>query len=160
MEELYRQILSICYGMWLRRWYAVGVAWLVALIGWGVVATMPDKYESFARIYVDADPLLTPLMKGMIIDVDIDEQILLMQRTLTSRPNLEKVVRMTDLDLTVETDLQKEALLVRLESNIFVTSQGGSLVRVAYEHTDPQLAKRVVQALMTIFVETNLGRSR
>ena len=160
MEELYRQILSILYGMWLRRWYAIGVAWLVALVGWGYVATMPDKYESFARIYVDTKPLLTPLMRGMTVDTNIGEQILVMQRTLTSRPNLEKVVRMTDLDLTVESDLEKESLLSGLESNIAVTSQGGSLVRVAYENTDPQRAKRVVQALMTIFVETNLGRSR
>lgn len=160
MEDLYRQLISVLYGMWQRRWYAVAVAWFFCLAGWGAVATLPDQYESYARIYIDTDPMLRPLMRGISVDVNVMSQIEVMQRTLKSRPNLSKVVRMTDLDLTVQNERQMEALLTGLEKNVEVASQGGNLVRVAYENSDPQLAKRVVQALMTIFVETNLGRSR
>jgi len=160
MEELYRQIWVILHSMWRYRWYAVAVTWSLCVTGWGLVATMPDKFESFARIYIDTDPMLKPLLKGISVDVDIQRQINVMKQTLTSRPNLEKVVRMTDLDLTVSSAHEMEGLIEKLTASIRVGSEGGELVRVAYEDKDPQMAKRVVQALMTIFVESNLGRSR
>ncbi len=160
MEELYRQIWTVLHSMWRYRWYAVAVTWSLSVAGWGLVATMPDKYESFARIYVDTDPMLKPLLKGISVDVNIQRQINVMQRTLSSRPNLEKVIRMTDLDLSVSSAREMESLIEKLASNITVTAEGGELVRVSYLDKDPQMAKRVVQALMTIFVESNLGRSR
>jgi len=121
---------------------------------------MPDKYESFARVFVDTDPLLKPLMKGMTPNVDVRRQIEVMKRILVSRPNLEKVMRMTDLDLTVDTPETTEKLLKSLEERLVVQSQGFNLVRIAFDDTDPQLAKNIVQAVVSIFIENNLGRNR
>jgi len=146
--------------MWQRRWYALATAWAVTLVGWGLVATIPDKYESSARVYVDTDTLLRPLMRGLAIDVDVMQQISFMQRTLLSRPNLEKIARMTDMDLKVTTDLQMDQLIRKLSGGIRISSQGGNLFRVSYEDENPQLARRVVQSLLTIFVEGNLGANR
>jgi len=160
MNELYRQLIVILHSMWQRRWYALATAWAVTLIGWGLVATIPDKYESSARVYVDTDTLLRPLMRGLAIDIDVMQQISFMQRTLLSRPNMEKVARMTDMDLTVTTDLGMDRLIRKLSDGIRISSQGGNLFRVSYEDENPQLARRVVQALLTIFVEGNLGANR
>jgi polysaccharide chain length determinant protein (PEP-CTERM system associated) len=160
MNEIYQQILAILHGMWRRRWYALAGAWVVSAIGWGVVAKIPDKYESSARIYVDTETMLRPLMKGLAVDVNILAQISVMQRTLLSRPNIEKVIRMTDLDLQATTDLDMQKLVKELSENIRISFQGANLFRISYENEDPQLAKRVVQSLLTIFVEGNLGASR
>ena len=68
-------------------------------IGVGVVYQIPEKYEASARVYVDTESLLRPLLAGLAIQPNLDQQVALMSRTLISRPNVEKLVRMADLDL-------------------------------------------------------------
>ncbi len=47
--------------------------------------------------------LLRPLLAGLAIQPNLDQQVALMSRTLISRPNVEKLVRMADLDLGART---------------------------------------------------------
>jgi len=160
MYDVYVQILSYLLAIWRRRWYVVGVAWAVCTVGWIVVANMPDRYEASARIYVDAETMLGPLMRGMTIETNLPQQIDIMQRTLFSRPNIEKVILMTDLDLHIESPAAKEDLISTMRQNLKVAQQGRNLFQITYEDSDPDLAKRVVQAMLSIFVEGNLGASR
>ena len=76
------------------------VAWLVCVIGWPVVSLIPPKYESSARVYISADQYLTPLLKGLATDVDPRRQVEYLQRTLLSRPNLEQVMHLSNLDIS------------------------------------------------------------
>lgn len=162
MNEAISQLLSYVPALWRRRWVVVGVAWIICLGGWATVAMVPDRYESSAKVYVDTDSLLRPLLKGIAVDTNPLREVQIMQRTLISRPNLEKVARMTDLDLAVKTSEENERLLAGLEDDIRITSdrRGTSLFQIKYTHSEPQTAQRVVQALLTIFVEGNLGASR
>jgi polysaccharide chain length determinant protein (PEP-CTERM system associated) len=160
MNELYVQLFSYLTSIWRRRWYALAIAWLVCGAGWTMVASLPDKYESQARVYVDMDTMLGPLMQGIAVQVNMFEQIDIMQRTLLSRPNLEKVILMTDLDLKISSDEEKDALIEQLKNAISVRQQGRNLFRVAYTDSEPAITKRVVQAVLQIFVESNLGSSR
>ena len=160
MNDLYQQVLSYAVATWRRRWYAIGIAWLICGVGWTMVAGMPDRYQSSARIYVDMDTMLVPLMSGIAVQPNLYRQIDFMQRTLLSRPNLEKVILLTDLDLAIRDDGQKETLLKGLQRKIAVRQQGRNLFTVGYAGTDPVLAKRIVQAMLQIFVEGNLGASR
>jgi polysaccharide chain length determinant protein (PEP-CTERM system associated) len=160
MNDMFVQVVAYLVSIWRRRWYIVAIGWLFCGAGWTMVASMPDKYESSARIYVDMDTMLGPLMKGLAVEMNLFQQIDIMQKTLLSRPNLEKVVLMTDLDLSIKSDAQKESLLDTLGRKIDVKQQGRNLFTVTYEDTDPNLTKRVVQAVLQIFVEGNLGASR
>jgi uncharacterized protein involved in exopolysaccharide biosynthesis len=90
--------------VWRRRWLALGFAWTVCAVGWLAVALMPDRFQSEARFYVDTQSLLTPLLKGISVNADDrsrDQEVAIMQRTLTSRPNLTRIAQMTDLDKSV-----------------------------------------------------------
>ena len=58
-------IFQYARDIWCRRWYAVGVAWAICLVGWVVVSRMPDIYESSARVYMNSDEALTPLLRGV-----------------------------------------------------------------------------------------------
>ena len=87
-------------GFGLKKHYVIISTWLLCPIGWLGVTTLPDQYESSARVYVDTQSLLRPLMKGLMVETDPNTQIRLMIKTLLSRPNLERITRMTDLDLT------------------------------------------------------------
>jgi polysaccharide chain length determinant protein (PEP-CTERM system associated) len=146
--------------LWARRWWVVGIVWLVSLGGWFVVARMPDIYSASARVYVDTQSLLNPLMKGMTVRPDIEQQIEIMRRTLISRPNMEQLIRLTDLDLTVNSEGAREALLSGLEQRIRFAGEGRQIFNIHFEDSDPKLAHSVVQSLLQIFVEQNVGDSR
>ena len=106
------------------------------------------------------DTMLGPLMKGIAVEMNLFQQIDIMRRTLLSRPNLEKIILMTDLDLTVKSDEDKERLIDEMTAKIDVEQQGRNLFRISYIDEERGLTKRVVQAVMQIFVEGNLGASR
>jgi polysaccharide chain length determinant protein (PEP-CTERM system associated) len=161
LPELRALIESYLAGFWARRWSIVAVAWLACLAGWGFVVSLPDRYESTSRIYVDTETILGPLLKGLAVTPDIEAQVGIIRRTLLSRPNLEQLIRLADLDLTVTTPAQRERLIEALGNDIKVQLEGSNnLFRVSYQSTDPQRAYRVVDAILQIFVEQNLGRTQ
>ena len=67
MGELIAQLLVYAKGTWKYRWVSVAVAWTVAVLGWFFVYQMPNNYQASARIYVDTQSILRPLMAGMTV---------------------------------------------------------------------------------------------
>src|SRR6478735_3313826 len=110
MDDLIRQGLTLLQGMWQRRWVGLAVAWIVGICGVIAIMRMPDVYEASARIYVDTQSVLKPLMQGLAVQPNVDQQVMILSRTLISRPNVEKLVRMSDLDLSVKSKPEQEAM--------------------------------------------------
>jgi len=153
-------ILQYARSMWRRKWYAIGVAWAVCVVGWIVVSRMPDLYESEARVYMNADEALTPLLHGLAVDSDIDNRLERMQRTLLSVPNMKKLIRMTDLDMQVKDSTDSERMVRRLQNAILIKPQTRNLFTVSYRDPDPQLAQSVVSNVLSIFMESSQGDAR
>lgn len=161
MEDLLRQLIGYLKGMWLYRWWGVLAAWIVGLLAAGAIYVMPDRYESSARIYVDTQSVLKPLMSGLAVQPDVGQQISILSRTLISRPNVEKLIRMADLDLSVKNSKDREQLIAELTQKLKIRAVGrDDLYIISYEDGEPQRAKRVVQSLVSIFVESGLGDKR
>lgn len=162
MHELLSLVFTYVWGAWRYRWLALVIAWVVALGGWVWVWQMPESYVATARVYVDTNTVLRPLLRGIAIQPDIDERITLMSRTLLSRPNLEKLMRMTDLDLEVNTDEEKEELLSELGESISLGGDAAntSLYYISVANEDRNTARRIAQALITVFIESSLGDKR
>ncbi len=161
MEELLRQVQSVLRGMWRFRWPAVIVAWVVAIVGVIVVFKIPDQYEASARIYVDTQSILKPLMAGLTVQPDVNQQVAMLSRTLISRPNIEKLIRMADMDLKASSKFEQEALIERLTKTIAIRNTGrDNLYNLAFRDSDQEKAKRVIQSLVSIFVESSLGATR
>lgn len=161
MHELMTQFWSYLKAVWQHRWYAIGAAWVIAVAGWITVAILPDRYEASARVYVDTQSILKPLLSGLAVQPNLDQKIAMMSRTLLSRPNMERVARMADLDINAKTTEDKEALIDGLISKIEIKNTGqDNLYTLAYRDQNPVVAKRVVQSLLTIFVEGSLGDKR
>lgn len=160
MHEMIAELLSYLQGAVRYKWWAVLAAWLACLSGWVYVSQLPDQYKASARVHVDTRTLLRPLLTGLAIQPDVSGQVRLMTKLMFSRPNLEKVARMTDLDLNAKDEKGMEAIVKRLNSSMSINSGGSSLFTIDAEDEDPKLAKRLVQALLTIFVEETLGESR
>src|ERR1700731_5458060 len=138
---LIRQVLALA---WLQRWLIVATSWGLCLIGWAGVYAIPNTYKAGARLYVDTDAVLTPLLRGLAIDNAMANQIELLQRTLLSRPNLEKLISSTDLNLEVTDPQRKEQLVLQLSHEIKVVSEGRNLFWITYRNNNPQRARDVV----------------
>jgi len=101
-------------------------------------------------------------MSGLAINTSIEQQVQVMTRTLLSRPNMEKVARMTDMNIQAKTPKDMEELVTGLMENVKldIARSQDNLYRVAYQNSNPALAKNVVQSLLTILVEGSLGNKR
>ena len=161
MDELIGQVTAIARGVWKHRWPGLIVAWVVTIVGAAVVVSVPDRYEATARIFVDTQSILKPLMSGLAVQPNVEQQVSMLSRTLISRPNVEKLVRMADLDLKIKSKEAQEARIDGLMKELKISSAGrDNLYVLSYRDPSPDQAKRVVQSLVSIFVESSLGDSR
>ena len=161
MEELVGQVTTVAKGVWKHRWLAMLVAWIIAIIGAAIVFRIPDRYEASARIYVDTQSILKPLMAGLTVQPNVEQQVVMLSRTLISRPNVEKLIRMADLDLGAQSKEAQSALVERLTKTLQIRSAArDNLYTLSYQDSEPAKAKRVIQSLVSIFVESSLGDSR
>ncbi len=157
LQALLRRYLL---GIWRWRWVVLATTWVVCLGGWTVVSRIPNQYEANARLYVDSDAVLTPLLRGLALDNNPTNQLDVLQRTLLSRPNLEKLVSKTDLDLKVRNPSDLERMVAGLGVAIKITPQTRNLFTIGYRSTQPKLAYDVVQTMLSIFVESKTGNNR
>ena len=156
-QQLIRKQLTAA---WRYRWPAIFLGWLVCAAGWVGVMKIPNVYEADARLYIDADAILTPLLRGISMDSSLQAQVDLLSRTLMSRPNLEKLVSKTDLNLQVDTPAEKQAMVAKLSNEIRLIPQTRSLFVISYRNESPKLAYDIVQAMLTAFVEGKAGNNR
>ena len=157
MDDLFTQLLAHVKGMWKYRWVAVIAAWVIAIAGWFIVYDMPNNYKASARIYVDTGNVLKPLMRGMTVAPNMQQQVSIMSRTLISRPNIERLVSMVESDTKSPGAAKNKLMVSDLMKDIIIstlTKKGtDNLFTISYNNSDRDLAKSVVQSLLTIFVE-------
>ena len=158
MAEITSQILNLLKAIGKYRWHAVIIAWVVALAGWLVVYKLPNQYEASARVYVDTQSILKPLLSGMTMLPNLEQQVLFMRRTLISRPNVERVVREVDLDVKATDAKQMNKLVDDMMANIKIGgTERDDIYTISYTGTSAREGKDVVQAFLTIFVEGSFG---
>lgn len=145
---------------WAHRWKAVALVWVVALLGWTGVRLLPDRYVSTARIYADADAVLGLLLRGIAIDNSPAAQVEVLQRTLVSRPNLERLVDRTPLAQRVAAGTDREKIVQTLGRDLRFGSQSRNLFTVEYADIDPRVAHDVAQQVVELFLELASGSDR
>jgi polysaccharide chain length determinant protein (PEP-CTERM system associated) len=161
MDQLLNQLLALARRVWKYRWLGLALGWAVGVVGLVVAFAVPNRYEASARIYVDTQSILKPLMAGLTVPQNVDQQVTMLSRTLITRPNVEKLIRMADLDLKKHSKAEQDALVERLMKNLSIATTGrDNLYTLAYKDEQPETAKRVVQSLVSIFVESSLGATR
>jgi len=158
MAEISALLLTFLKAIGKYRWYAVAITWIVSLAGWVVVYRMPYDYQASARVYVDTQSILKPLLAGMTTVPNIEQQVQFMRRTLISRPNVERVIRMVDLDIKTGTVQDHEKMVDEVTSQIkIVGTERDDIYTISYNSPNPKLGKEIVQSLLTIFVEGSFG---
>eukprot|EP01032_Pedospumella_encystans_P024587 gene24587-27804_t len=157
MAELQALLLTFLKAIGKYRWYAVAISWVVAVVGWAVVYRMPDDYQASARVYVDTQSILRPLLSGMTSVPNVEQQVQFMRRTLISRPNVEKVMRSVDLDIKTKSVQEHEKLVDELTAQIKVTgTERDDIYTISYNNPDPKLGKQIVARDENSYVALNL----
>jgi polysaccharide chain length determinant protein (PEP-CTERM system associated) len=148
-------------GIWIKKRFVIISSWLICPIGFAYVAMMPDVYESEAIVYVDTRSLLQPLLKGLAIQTNPQQEIQMMAKTLLSRSNVETIARESDLDITVTTDADYNELITELSGKIDLKStRRDNIYTISYKNQNASMAKTVVQETLDLFVEGSLGNNR
>ena len=166
MNLLLEELRAGLWAVWNRRWLALGVAWALSLLGWLVVAMIPNTYQSEARIFVQLDDVLAEQI-GIGANArtrDIDR----IRQTLVSSVNLEKVVRSTRIGDSVTSDVEMESAIERLAKDIEVVGDGENIFEITAnsgrselsDNENAELAQVIAQSMIDIFREENLGGSR
>lgn len=166
MNGLYDEFRIALHSVWNRRWLALAVAWGICLLGWLIVALIPNSYESKARVFVEMQSILSN--KVGIESRDRKKNMDRVQETLASTVNLEKVVRGTDLNLSVASDRELAGKVEMLRKNIEIKSEKDNLFEItakssASNFSDAEnaiLSRAIVQKMIDIFVEENLSGDR
>jgi polysaccharide chain length determinant protein (PEP-CTERM system associated) len=159
MSDLLKELLIQIRGGWRYRWPAVATAWVIALAAWVAIALIPNEYESRAQIHVDSDSVLKPLLSGLAVGTDVNARAATMSRMMLSRPNIERVAVETKMIDANSTQADREYTVEMLADSINIIRGAGdaNLYTVSYVDEDPVLARNVVKAMLTAFVEDTLG---
>ena len=165
MNEVFDELRSALYSAWARKWLVLGVAWGVCLLGWLVVAMIPNSYEAKSRIFIQLDDVLAQQI-GIAGSDKTD--IARVKQTLVGSENLEKVIRSTKLGQGVSTPREMEREIAELSEDVAVRSEEDNLFEISAtigksELSDAEnaaLAQDVVQKLLDIFREENIAGSR
>jgi polysaccharide chain length determinant protein (PEP-CTERM system associated) len=168
MLERYDTLLRNYRSAWRFRRSAVAAAWTIALLGWLVVCLIPSRYESRARVYVDTNTLLRPLLEGMTVSQNTGSQVDLVRRALLSRPQLERIIDSTDLlKKRIRSDRGRESAITDLGLSIQIRAdQPGASTRdpstfvISYIDLDPGVAYSVVDGVLQSFVTQSRGEAR
>jgi polysaccharide chain length determinant protein (PEP-CTERM system associated) len=167
VHDLIVKVLNDIRGSWRFRWIALAVSWALALGGWLYIFSVPDVYEASARVYVDTQSALRPLLRGLAIEPNVDSELLVVRTALLSRPRLEQVARETDLDIGAKTTRDMQLLVSDLQQRITIrndartpSSSTDGMYRISFQDTSREKAVEVVQRLLNSFVEETLGNKR
>lgn len=162
LHEVYQQVKSVVYGIWRKKWYMMATTWLICLVGWGAVSTMPYRYESSAQIFVNTETILPTIVQDFGINIDVTRRIEAVRAQLVTRPNLEKIIRRSEyLERLAQNDAALNQLVSDMQSDIRVVPLQGSMYRIQYENGDGRLsdrqraevARNVVNNLLSLFLE-------
>lgn len=160
-QQTLLQVLDYIRGIWIKKRYVIICSWLICPAGFFYVSTLPDVYESNAQVYVDTRSVLQPLLRGLAIQTDPQQEIEMMAKTLLSRSNVEIIARESDLDLTTNSEAEFDGLVRGLTKAIKLRRTGrDNIYRISYENKEAALAQTVVQETLDLFVEGSLGNNR
>lgn len=160
-KDAVEKLLDELRSAWRFRWRALAVAWLVAAIGWVVVFLLPVRYDTTARVYVDTNSLLRPLLEGLAVTQNNANEVDLVRRAMLGRPQLQRTIEQTDLHLRARTPKEMAGLVDKLTADVRVTGDPQSkLYTITYGDSDPKVSYEVVQNLLDTFVGDSLGAKR
>src|SRR5690349_19531318 len=127
MSPLVDDLIEQIRGAWRFRWLALGLACVVAVVGWMTVFALPDVYEATARVFVDTRTALRPALQGLAVEQDVNAQLNYVRQSLLKGPQLEAIARQTGVISDSIKDPRVAArILDKMSDRTFITVHSAS----------------------------------
>ena len=168
LQQLFDQLI----GAWRFRWTAVAVAMVTALVGWGIVFSMPDRYEAETQVLVDSRTALKPALQGLTNDQDVGVQLSYVQQSLLVDAQLCKIVNAAGMLPGCAADPGAAQLpLDQIRKQIQMSVQSiddrsgqpgsaGATFDITYQDQDRTRAFKVVSELLDTLINQTMGGKR
>ena len=169
VNAYFDKLLDEIRGTWRYRWLAFGIASLVALTGWALVFTLPDRYEARAWVMVDTRTALKPALDGLATQQDVGVELSYVRESLLTDARLLGVARLVGLVRASEPDpVRNDRAVALLRKHVLLTMQraddqpergpsGGTSYGIFYQDTVRPRALNVVSILLQTLVDETLG---
>lgn len=153
----------------LRRRGLLMVATFVALLVVAIVVSVaiPPVYQSTGTILVESQTIPTDLIPTTAASL-IDERIEIIRQRVMTRDNLFKIIEKYKLyrdstqSLTVSEkidEMRKQIIIESIGANAKISrrrDQGTIAFKLTFEHRKPEIAQRVANELVTLFLDENV----
>ncbi|ABF53639.1 XrtA system polysaccharide chain length determinant [Sphingopyxis alaskensis] len=164
MNSLYDELRVALHSVWTRRWLVLAVAWGICILGWLAIASIPNRYDSRARLLVDVNEILPDDAQIGGGRAQIDQ----IRETLTSARNMEKVAATTGLLPAGASERDKANAVAMLQKNIKVVPQQDNIFEITSsiaigslsDADNAKLASAVLESLITVFRDDQLRGGR
>ena len=152
-------------GVWRFRWTALLVAWILAIIGWGVILALPNSYMANAKVFVDTRTRINQVTQGIAVESNMASEAMVVRQALLGGPQLTKVAKLAIPGFVSAGPEKQAALLEDLHQRLQVEASGernqpADLYSITYTDSDRQTARRVVKELLSLFLANSLGGSQ
>ena len=156
MNEQLALVYSYLHGIWNYRWKSLVIAWVVAIVGWSVVYSLPDLYSSSAVMHIDTGSTLRPLLKDLAVETAVEKEFSTLQRRLLNEKNLQAVVMGTDLKSRATSDEAMSRLTEDLAAKFNFENladsddkkkSSKSIYMLSFEGRSPELVQQIVAKL-------------
>ncbi|HEV7139218.1 MAG TPA: XrtA system polysaccharide chain length determinant [Steroidobacteraceae bacterium] len=164
-------ILDQIRGGWRFRWHAFGVAATIALVGWLLIFTLPDRYEAESKVLVNTRTALQPALQGLVVAPDVSGELDYVRQALLSDPQLGQFVNQAGLLPAGLTPKRRQMLLYQISKRVDISidqsqslsdsGQGGSATYgIRYQDVNRLRALALVKLLTSSLVDETLGGSQ
>lgn len=138
-----------------RKIFLAFVCIVVAAV---LVGTMwPQKYISSGTIIVDERNIIQPLMQGAAYPTQVVDTAKIAQEIMHSRKIMNQVADHAGWADAQASTVERERIMARLRKQTKVTNEGGNLIRVTYEDSDPERAFKTTKKLVDLFIAETAG---
>jgi polysaccharide chain length determinant protein (PEP-CTERM system associated) len=170
VNPIVNQVWDEVTSAWRYRWLALGVAVLVATIGWFLTFALPDRYEAVSSVFVDTRTSLRPVLQGLTVDQDVDAQLNFVRQSLLAGPELLRIAREGGVLPSGINQKTQEQLVADMSTRIDISvhsasgrdedrNTAGSIYRVVYQDRNRARSLRLVGLLVdTLVSETLVGK--
>ena len=161
MESWRLKLFAYLSNSWGYRWQGLAAAWVVCVLGWVGVALIPNTYKLRAEVYIDTHTLLPPLLKGLAVTTDPNQEIAVTLQTLLTDPTLQRVLHATNPEAPSMSSGQMQNAIGYLRKKISLENLGAKdLYRITYRDGNPAHAQSVAQTLVSVLIHSSLGSQR
>jgi polysaccharide chain length determinant protein (PEP-CTERM system associated) len=145
---------------WRRKWQIVLPAIVIAAAASWWIHQLPDRYRSDALLMAVPQPIPETFVRSTVTTRG-DQRLQSLTQQILSRTQLEQIIR--DFDLYRErrqTDSMQDIVESMRTRDIDIRPVKGDAFRLGFSADDPDVAMRVVERLVSLFiVETSLDRA-